>query len=81
MDKRSRRRFTKEFKAETVALIRQSGKSIAEVCRDMGLSESSVHRWLAQADIDAGQRGEDAASKRSVRFLTKLRGQRPDLLR
>ncbi len=35
MDKRSRRRFTKEFKAETVALIRQSGKSIAEVCRDM----------------------------------------------
>jgi transposase-like protein len=29
MDKRSRRRFTKEFKGETVALIRQSGKSVA----------------------------------------------------
>jgi transposase-like protein len=29
MDKRSRRRFTKEFKAETVALVRHSGKSIA----------------------------------------------------
>src|SRR5262245_28760553 len=56
MDKRSRRRFSKEFKAETVALIRQSGKSIAEICRDMGLSESSVHRWLAQAEVDAGQR-------------------------
>jgi transposase-like protein len=26
MEKRSRRRFTNEFKAETVALIRQSGK-------------------------------------------------------
>src|SRR3982751_1953257 len=56
MEKGKRRRFPKEFKAETVALIRQSGKSIAEVCRDMGLSESSVHRWLGQADIDAGQR-------------------------
>src|SRR6266700_2491758 len=56
MEKRSRRRFTKEFKAETVALIRRSGKSIAEVCREMGLPESSVHRWLAQADVDAGQR-------------------------
>src|SRR6266545_5238560 len=56
MDKRSRRRFTKEFKADTVALVRQSGKSIAEICRDMGLSESSVHRWLAQAEIDAGRR-------------------------
>jgi len=31
MDKRSRRRFTNEFKAETVALVRHSGKSIAEV--------------------------------------------------
>src|SRR5262249_6929111 len=48
MEKRSRRGFTKEFKAETVALIRHSGKSIAEICRDMGLAESSVHRWLAQ---------------------------------
>src|SRR3982074_2337926 len=56
MDRRSRRRFTKEFKAETLALIRHSGKSIAEVCRDMGLAESSVHRWLAQAHIDDGQR-------------------------
>src|SRR5438034_223528 len=56
MDKRSRRRFTKEFKAETVALVRHSGKSIAEICRDMGLPESSVHRWLAQANIDAGER-------------------------
>ena len=56
MEKRSRRKFTKEFKAETAALIRRSGKSIAEVCREMGLPESSVHRWLAQADIDSGQR-------------------------
>jgi transposase len=56
MDKHSRRRFTKEFKAETVALIRHSGKSIAEICREMGLAESSVHRWLAQAEIDSGQR-------------------------
>jgi transposase len=56
MEKLSRRKFTTEFKAETVALIRRSGKSIAEVCREMGLPESSVHRWLAQADMDSGQR-------------------------
>src|SRR5207249_11959069 len=68
MDKRSRRRFTKEFKAETVALIRQSGKSIAEVCRDMGLSESSVHRWLAQAEIDAGQRDGLTTAERDELF-------------
>lgn len=71
MEKRSRRRFTKEFKAETVALIRNSGKSIAEVCRDMGLAESSVHRWLAQADIDAGQRDGLTTAEREE--LSRLR--------
>ena len=68
MEKRTRRKFTKEFKAETVALIRQSGKSIAEICRDMGLPESSVHRWLAQAEIDAGQRDGLTTSEREELF-------------
>jgi transposase len=64
MEKRSRRKFTTEFKAETVALIRRSGKSIAEVCREMGLPESSVHRWLAQADIDGGQQDRLTTAER-----------------
>jgi transposase len=71
MEKRTRRKFTKEFKAETVALIRQSGKSIAEICRDMGLSESSVHRWLAQVEIDAGQRDGLTTTEREE--LSRLR--------
>ena len=71
MEKRSRRRFTKEFKAETVALIRHSGKSIAEVCREMGLPESSVHRWLAQDDIDRGQRDGLTTAERDE--LARLR--------
>jgi transposase len=71
MEKRSRRRFTKEFKAETVALIRHSGKSIAGICRDMGLAESSVHRWLAQTEIDAGQRDGLTTAEREE--LSRLR--------
>jgi len=71
MDKRSRRKFAKEFKAETVALIRHSGKSIAEVCRDKGLAESSVHRWLAQADIDGGKR--DGLTTLEREELSRLR--------
>ena len=71
MEKRTRRKFTKEFKAETVALIRQSGKSIAEICRDMGLPESSVHHWLAQAEIDAGQRDGLTTTEREE--LSRLR--------
>lgn len=36
-EKRPRRYFSPEFKARTVELIRESGKSIPEVCRDLDL--------------------------------------------
>jgi len=67
MDQRSRRRFTKEFKAETVALTRSSGKPIAEICRDMGLAESTVHRWIAHAEIDARQPDQLPTAEREER--------------
>lgn len=53
---KTRRQFGKQFKAETIALIRTSGKTVPQVCRDLDLAESVVRRWLAQAQIDAGQR-------------------------
>src|SRR5256885_15928652 len=55
MAKRKRRAFTEEFKAETVRLIRESGKSIGVVARELGLTESAVRAWVRQAGIDAGQ--------------------------
>ena len=56
MGQRARRTFTAEFKAETVALIGSSGKSIGQVCRDLDLTETAVRRWVQQAEVDAGQR-------------------------
>jgi len=55
-ERKHRRSFSTQFKAETVALIRSSGKSVPQVCRDLDLAESVVRRWIAQAEIDAGQR-------------------------
>jgi transposase len=56
MTARQRRTFTPAFKARTIELVRTSGKSVAEVCRDLDLTETAVRRWVAQADIDAGRR-------------------------
>jgi transposase-like protein len=53
---RPRRSFTPEFTAQTIELVRPGGKSVAEVCRDLDLTETAVRRWIAQADIDAGRR-------------------------
>jgi transposase len=55
-EKRPRRSFSEEYKAEVVELCRTSGKSVAAVARDLDLTETAVRRWLAQAEIDAGRR-------------------------
>src|SRR3954452_5433591 len=65
MTTRRRRLFTAEFKARTVELVRTSGKSVAEVCRDLDLTETAVRRWVAQADIDAGRRDGLTTSERA----------------
>ena len=54
MSKRRRRKFTNEFKAETVKLILESGKTVAEVARELDLTESSVRNWVKLVEIDSG---------------------------
>jgi transposase len=68
---RLRRSFTPEFKAHTVELVQTSGKSVAEVCRDLDLTETAVRRWIAQADIDEGRRDGLTTAERDE--LSRLR--------
>lgn len=68
---KTRRQFSKQFKAETVGLIRSSGRSVPQVCRDLDLAESVVRRWLAQADVDEGRREGLTTVEREE--LTRLR--------
>lgn len=51
-----RRSFTSEFKADVVELCRAGDRSIGQVSRDLGLTETAVRRWVAQAEIDDGRR-------------------------
>lgn len=45
---KKRRKFTDEYKAEVVALV-ESGQAVAEVARNLGLTESAVGRWVQRA--------------------------------
>ena len=71
MTARLRRSFTPEFKAQTVELVRTSGKSVGEVCRDLDLTETAVRRWMAQVDVDAGRRDGLTTAEREE--LSRLR--------
>lgn len=54
--RRRRRAFTDSFKADVVELCRKGDRSVAEVARELDLTETAVRRWVHQAEIDAGQR-------------------------
>ena len=42
------RTFTKEFKLEAVQLVQRSGKSQAQVARELGIADSTLHHWCKQ---------------------------------
>ena len=46
--RKTRRRFTKEFKSDAVGLVVEQGYSCAEVGRRLGVSENNVYRWVRQ---------------------------------
>ena len=71
-ERRPRRSFSKEYKAEVVALVRTSGKAISAIARDMDLCETAIREWVRQADIDAGHRdGLTTAEREELAALRK----------
>lgn len=68
-----RRVHTREFKAETVALVREGGRNVAQVARELGLADSLVHSWLRQAQVDEGKGPAGALTTAEKEELSHLR--------
>ena len=73
MAKRKRRAFTKEFKAQTVRVVRESGKSVGAVARDLDLTETALRSWVHRAEVDAGRGAPGALTTDEREELTRLR--------
>ena len=71
MARRERRRFSDEYKAEVVALVHSSGKTIPEVSRDLDLTETAVRDWVQRAEVDGGRRDGVTSTERAE--LARLR--------
>lgn len=44
-----------EFRRRAVELARLGEKPVAEIAKDLGVSESGLRRWMAQTDIEEGK--------------------------
>jgi transposase len=42
---KTQRTFTKEFKREAVQLVKTSHKPLAQIARDLGIADSTLHHW------------------------------------
>ena len=73
MERRKRRKFTPEFKADAVRLVAGGGKSITEVCKQFDLNETSLRAWMKQADTDAGKGSSGALTTAERVELVELR--------
>lgn len=45
----SRRRFSEEYKSEAVRLVIDSGRSIADVAKSLGISETRLANWVRKS--------------------------------
>lgn len=72
-DRRTGRRYGREFKNNAVALV-QSGRTITEVARDLGVSKWSLGHWARAARNgqplrEPGTLGAESAAQRELRRL------------
>jgi transposase len=72
--KRRRGKYTDEFKAGAVQLVKE-GRSPAQVANDLGVHSSSVYNWVQQAAVDAGNGPSGALTTDEKAELTALRKQ------
>jgi len=53
--KKERRSYSKEFKLETIALSKTSGKSDTQLEQELGLSRGCIYNWRKQVEQDQEQ--------------------------
>ena len=77
-EKRTRRRFTAEFKARAVERLLEGGKGLSEVATESGLSPGQLSAWrnehlaAGSAEALALRKAEQAETQRLKREVKRL---------
>ncbi len=74
----TRRKFDRDFREGAVRLVRETGKPIAQVARDLGINEGTLGNWVntdrRRRDGGDGQLSEDERAE-----LVRLRKENAEL--
>jgi transposase len=73
----TRRKFDADFREGAVRLVRETGKPIAQVARDLGINEGTLGNWV---NADKHRRGSDGVLSEDERSeLARLRKENAEL--
>jgi transposase-like protein len=71
--RQKRRRYSLEFKAEAVRLVRETDESVSQIARDLGVSEPSLRGWVAAAQPQPQPPLTDDERSELVRLRREIR--------
>ena len=72
----TRRKFDQEFRTGAVRIVRETGKPIARVARELGINEGTLGNWVA-TERRARERGNGVLSQDERAELVGLRERSP----
>lgn len=71
-NKKQRRVFTDEYKADAIKLWRESGETKDAVAERLGIHGTTLGNWIKQAEVDDGKReGLTSDERERLRALEK----------
>ena len=65
-----------EFRRRAVELVRQKTKPVAELAKELRISESCLRNWMAQADVDDNGSVTQLTSKEKKELVELRRDKR-----
>ena len=72
-----RKKYDREFREGAVRIVRETGKSIAQVARDLGIHEGTLGNWVTR-DREARE-GRGELTRDDVEELKRLRSENAEL--
>jgi transposase len=73
----TRRQFDREFRAGAVRIVAETGKSVAQVARELGISAYTLHNWVRadRCQAEAGQAQDGSVTESEREELARLRAE------